>query len=56
MKECIQEELHCFVEGVSTAMKQYFKLINIAVGEYRKLVGFTRTTVVSDYQPAAEAA
>ena len=37
-------------------MKKYFKFVNIAGGEYIKLVDVNRNTVVSDYQPAAEAA
>ena len=53
-KEYIREELNCFAEGMSTAMKQYFKCVNIAGGEYSELVDVTRTTVVSDYQPATE--
>ena len=55
-KEYIREELHCFVEGMSTAMKQYFKFVNIAGGSYKDLVDVTRTTVVSDCRPTAEAA
>ena len=51
-KEYIREELHCFAEGILTAMKQDFKSVNIVGGEYSKLVDVTRTTVVSDYQPA----
>ena len=39
---------------MSTAMKQDFKFVNIAGGAYSELVDVTRTTVVSDYQPAAE--
>ena len=54
-KEYIQVELNCFAEGVSTAMKQDFKFVNIAGGAYSELVDFTRITVVGDYQPAAEA-
>ena len=54
-KEYIREELHCFTEGMSTAMKQYFKFVNIAGGAYSDLVDVTRTTVVRDYQPAADA-
>ena len=53
-KEYIREELHCFAEGMSTGMKQYFKFVDIAGGAYREFVGVTRTTVVSDYQPATE--
>ena len=53
-KEYIREELHCFTEGVSTAMKQDFKFVNIAGGAYSELVDVTRTTVVSDYQPDTE--
>ena len=45
----IREELHCFVEGMSTAMKQDFKFVNIAGGAYSEFVDVTRTTVVSDY-------
>ena len=56
LKEYIQEELHCFAEGMSTAMNQYFKFINISGGAYIKLVDVTITTVVSGYQPTAEAA
>ena len=53
-KEYIREELHCFAEGMSTAMKQYFKFVDIYEGAYSELVDVTRTTVVSDYQPATE--
>ena len=53
-KEYIREELYCFAEGMSTAMKQYFKFFIVAGGAYRKLVDVTRTTVVSDYQPDTE--
>ena len=53
-KEYIREELHCFPEGKSTAMKQYLKFFNIAGGAYSELVDVTRTTVVSDYQPDTE--
>ena len=51
-KDYIREELHCFAEGMLTAKKQYFKFISIAGGAYSKLLDVTRTTVVSDYQPA----
>ena len=54
-KEYIREELHCFAEGMSTALKQYFKIFNIAGGTYSELVDVTIITVVSDYQPATEA-
>ena len=54
-KEYIREELHCFAEDTSTAMKQDFKFVNIAGGAYSKLVDVTITTVVSDYRPATEA-
>ena len=54
-KEYIIEEFHCFAEGISTAMKQEFKFINIAGRAYIELVDVTRTTVVSGYQPATEA-
>ena len=53
-KEYTREELHCFAEGMSTAMNQDFKLTNITGGAYRELVDVTRNTVVSDYQPATE--
>ena len=53
-KEYIREELHCFVEGMSTAMKQDIKIFNITGGGYNKLVNVTRTTVVIDYQPVTE--
>ena len=53
-KEYIREELYCFAEGMSTSMKQDFKCVNIAGGAYSELVDVTRTTVVSDYQPATE--
>ena len=53
-KEYIREELHCFEEGMLTAMKQDFKFVNIAGGAFRELVDVTGTTVVSDYQPATE--
>ena len=55
-KEYIREELHCFAEGMLTAMKQDFKCFKIAGGALSKLVDVTRTTVVSYYQPAAEEA
>ena len=48
-KEYIKEELHCFAEGISTAMKKDFKFVNIAGEAYIELVDVTRTTVVSDY-------
>ena len=35
-------------------MKQDFKIFNISGGSHSKLVDVTRTTVVSDYQPATE--
>ena len=53
-KEYIREELYFFVEGMSTAMKQDFKFVNIAGGAYSELVDVTRITAVSDYQPATE--
>ena len=53
-KEYIREELHCFAEVMSTAMKQDFKFVKITGGAYSELVDLTRTTVVSDYQPATE--
>ena len=53
-KEYIREELHFFAESMSTAMKIYYKSVNIAGGAYSELVDVTRTTVVSDYQPATE--
>ena len=53
-KEYIREKLHCFLEGMSTAMKQNFKFVNIPGGSYSELVDVTRTAVVSDYQPATE--
>ena len=52
----VQEELHCFTEGMSAATKKYFKIFNIAGRAYSKLVDVTITTVVSDYQPYAESA
>ena len=55
-KEYIREELHCFAEGMLAAMKQDFKIFNIPVRAYSDLVDVTRTTVVRDYQPAADAA
>ena len=54
-KEYIREELHSFAEGMTTAMKQYFKIFNITGGAYIELVDATRNKVVSDYQPATEA-
>ena len=36
-------------------MKQDFKFAKISGGTYIDLVDVTRTTVVSDYQPATEA-
>ena len=53
-KEYTREELHCFSEGLSTAMKQDFKIFNISGRSHSELVDVTRTTVVSDYQPATE--
>ena len=53
-KEYIREELHFFAEGMSTAMKQDFKIFSITGGVYIELVDVTITTVVSDYQPATE--
>ena len=53
-KEYIREELHFFAEGMSTAMKQDFKFINITGGAYSELVDVTITTVVRDYQPDTE--
>ena len=53
-KEYIREELHCFVVGMLTAIKQYFKFVNIAGGAYSELVDVTRTTVVSGYHPTTE--
>ena len=53
-KEYIREELHCFAEGMLTAMNQDFKFFNISGGAYSNLVDVTRTIVVSDYQPATE--
>ena len=55
-KEYIREELNCFAEGMSTAMKQDYRFVNISGGAYIELVDVTRTIVVSDYQPAIEAA
>ena len=37
-----------------TAMKQDFKFVNVNGGAYSELVDVTRTTVVSDYQPATQ--
>ena len=37
-----------FVEGMTTAMTQDFKLFNVADRAYRELVDVNRTTVVSD--------
>ena len=54
-KGYIREDLDFFAEGMSTAMKQDFQFFKIAGGAYSELVGVTITTVVSDYQPAAEA-
>ena len=54
-KEYIREELYCFAEGMSTAMKKDFKFVNIAGGAYSELVDITRTTVVSDYKLSTEA-
>ena len=51
-KVYIREEVHFFAEGMSTAMKQDFKFVNISGGAYSELVDVTRTTVISDYQPA----
>ena len=54
VKEYVREEFHCFAEGMSTAIKQDFKIFNIDGGAYSELVDITITTVVSDYQPATE--
>ena len=48
----MREELHFFVEGMYTAMKQDFKFVNITGSAYSEFVDVTRTIVVSDYQPA----
>ena len=53
-KEYIREELNCFAEGMSTAMKQDFKFVIIAGEEYSELADVNRTTVGSDYQPDSE--
>ena len=53
-KEYIREELHCFAEGMLTAMKQDFKIFNISGGSHSEFLDVTRTTVVSDYQSATE--
>ena len=37
-------------------MKKYFKFVNIDGGVYSELVDVTRTTLVSDYRTASEAA
>ena len=50
-----REELHCFDEGIPTAMKKSLKFFKIAGGAYIELVDVNRTTVVIDYQPDAEA-
>ena len=52
-KEYIRGELYCFAEGVSNAMNQDFKCVNIAGETYSNLVDVTRTTVVSGYQPTS---
>ena len=41
---------------MTNAMKQDFNFFNIAGGEYIELVDANRTTAVSDYRPATEAA
>ena len=56
LKEYIREELHCFPEGMSTAMEQYFKFFNIDGGAYSKLVGITSTVATTSYQPLAGSA
>ena len=38
-KEYIIEELHCFAEGILTAMKQDFKFVNIAGGGIQQIGG-----------------
>ena len=53
-KDYIREDLHCFAEGMLTAMWQYFKSVGIAGGAYSELVDVTIATVISDYQPATE--
>ena len=40
-KEHIREELYFFAEGMSTAMKQDSRFVNITGGEYIKLVDVT---------------
>ena len=55
-KEYIREELNCFAEGMSTAMRKYFKIFNIDVRAYSELVDVNITTVVSDYKTATKAA
>ena len=53
-KEYIRKKLNCFAEGMATAMEQDFKFVNITGRAYIELLGVTRTTVVSDYQPDTE--
>ena len=50
-KRYIIRELYCFAEGMSTAIKQDFKFVNISGRAYIELVDVTRATVVSGYQP-----
>ena len=52
-KEYIREELYCFAEGMLIAIKKDFKFVNITGRAHSELVYVTRTTVVSDYHPAA---
>ena len=51
----IREELHCFSEGISTAMKQDFEFVKIDGCAYIKLVGVTGTAVATNYQPLVTA-
>ena len=53
-KKYIKEGLNFSAETMSTATKQYFKFVSITGGAYSELLDVTRTTVVSEYQPAKE--
>jgi hypothetical protein len=52
-KEYIREELHVFLEGMSTKMKRTFKFVNVAGGAYHDV---TASMMEREYDTAAAAA
>ena len=49
--ECIREELGCFSSGMSRAMKQVFKYVNVAGDRWNDV---TSAAVVSNYESELE--